>query len=82
MLKLHDPEQVMVGRRKPKIPEANKWTIVARGKDNVGHRYMIEAVNFVQAMSSGAQLCKLRGVIFVGAFAGHMHALEVVSEIK
>lgn len=75
MIKLHDPSETQ-SKAKPKTAAGKRWTIVARGKNNKGLRFLIEAGNFVQAMSSGARLCKERGVIFVGAFTGHMKALE------
>lgn len=52
------------------------YTVIARGPNEVGHRFMIRAVDAATAFREGAKLCRDKRLDFVAAFRGHMVALK------
>lgn len=54
-----------------------KFTIIARGPKNRGHRFMISAKSLEGANRAGRKLCRKERLEFVDVFTGHMAALRM-----
>lgn len=59
-------------------PRRKKFTLVARGKDNKGLRFMLDAKDTREALVRSGQICVREKLELVAVFSGHMRAMKYV----